>query len=72
MQQYIQRSLGHTYLLILESVPESQEATAAHLGNIDTDGSNSGEFLLLCGNYCCKHHCENPLSSSLMPKPGPT
>ena len=35
-------SLGQTYLLILESLPERQEATARHPGNTAADGSRSG------------------------------
>ena len=38
--------LGQTQLLILESLLKRQEATGAHPGDIDTDGSHFGELIL--------------------------
>ena len=49
-KEYFDRSLGQTYLLILDSLPERQEATAAHSGDIGTGGSHFGELILPHGH----------------------
>ena len=41
-----ERSLGQTYLLILESLLERQVTTAAHPGDVDTKSSGFGELFL--------------------------
>ena len=46
-KQYYERSLGQTHLLILASLLERQEATGAHLGDIDTGAAIlTGSFYL--------------------------
>ena len=58
LKQSFERSLGQAHLLILESIPERQEATGAHPGDKD--------------NGTGKHHFElRPLSSSLTSAPPP-
>ena len=49
----IERSLGQTYLLILKSLLEGQEAAGAHSGDIDTSGSHLRDFVLPHG---CWYH----------------
>lgn len=41
------RSLGQIYMLILEGLPERQEATRAYPGDKDIGGSHLGESVLL-------------------------
>lgn len=49
----IERNLSQTYLLILKSLLEGQEAAGAHSGDIDISGSHLKEFVLPYG--CCYH-----------------
>ena len=45
-KQWPHRSLGHTYLLVLEGLLWRLVASVAHYGNKDTGGSSSGEHSL--------------------------
>ena len=48
----IWKELGETHLLILESLPERQEAAGAPPGDTDTGVSNSWEPILPLGHWC--------------------
>ena len=50
------KSLGKAYLLIWESLLESQEATGTHPGDTDTGSSHFGELLVPCGQSADKRH----------------
>lgn len=45
-KQSFERGLGQTYLLVLESLPERQEAAGTHPGDTDTGSSHFEELLL--------------------------
>ena len=51
-KQSFERSLGQTYLLILESLLERQEATGAHPGDTDTGSSHCEQCVLPQGQVC--------------------
>ena len=70
-KQKFEKSLGQTYLLILENLPERQEATGAPRGDIDTGGSNLGELVIPCGYWCRQAPLWNPPWSLLDSEPSP-
>ena len=61
--------LGQTQLLILESLLKRQEATGAHPGDIDTDGSHFGELILWPGHWCWQAPFWKPPPNLLVPAP---
>ena len=72
-KQSFDSSLRQTYLLILESLPETQEATAAHPGDTDAGSSHLGESilpgLLLVSNIL--ESSLQPISLRIQPHPYP-
>ena len=51
LQQKFESILGQTHLLILENLLERQEATGAHLGDIETSDSHYWELILSQGHW---------------------
>lgn len=70
-KQYIDKILGQTHLLTLESFLDRQEATWTHLGDIDTGRGQFGELILPEVHWCWQASFWNPPFSLLEPGPGP-
>ena len=68
----MERSLGQTHLLILESLLERQEETGAHPRDINTGSSHCSELNLPQDTDAASVFFKNPSSSLLVPGVSPT